>query len=49
MHAADLAKCLKSHSGHVKTLSLARNRLTDEGVGQVIRAVCDTQIEQLDL
>jgi len=49
MHAADLSKCLKSHSGHVKTLSLARNRLTDEGVGQVIRAVCDTQIEQLDL
>ena len=49
MHSGDIAKCLKSHSGHIKLLSLAKNRLTDEGVSQVVRALCDTQIEHLDL
>ena len=33
MHAAELTKCFKSHSGHVKSLSLAKNRLTDDGIG----------------
>jgi Ran GTPase-activating protein (RanGAP) involved in mRNA processing and transport len=49
MHAGDIAKCLRSHSMHLRVLSLAKNRLTDEGVGQVVRAICDTQIESLDL
>jgi Leucine-rich repeat (LRR) protein len=49
MHAVDLCKCLKTSSGHIKSLSLAKNRLTDDGVSQVIRAVCDTQIMFLDL
>lgn len=45
MHSAEIAKCLKNHAHHLRVLSLARNRLTDEGIGQVVRAVCDTQIE----
>ena len=45
MHSAEIAKCLKNHAHHLRALSLARNRLTDEGIGQVVRAVCDTQIE----
>ncbi len=49
MHSGEIAKCLKSHGHHLRTLSLARNRLTDEGIGQVVRAVCDTQIESLDI
>lgn len=49
MHSAELSKCLKHHSMHVKQLSLAKNRLSDDGVGQLIRAVCDSQIEHLDL
>ena len=49
MHAAELCKCLKSYSMHIRVISLARNRLTDDGVGQIIRALCDTQIENVDL
>ena len=49
MHSAEIAKCLKNHGHHLRTLNLARNRLTDEGIGQVVRAVCDTQIESLDI
>jgi len=49
MHAAEIAKCLKSSSGGVRHLSLGKNRISDEGIGQVIRAICDTQIEYLDL
>jgi hypothetical protein len=47
MHAAELSKCLKG--SHLKSLSLAKNRLSDEGIGQVIRALCDSQIEHVDL
>lgn len=49
MHSAEIAKCLKNHAHHLRVLSLAKNRLTDEGIGQVVRAVCDTQIESLDI
>lgn len=49
MHAVDLCKCLKSCSGHIRSLSLAKNRLMDDGVAQIIRAVCDTQIMYVDL
>lgn len=49
MHSAELVKCLKMYSGHLRALSLAKNRLSDEGLGQLMRAICETQIEHLDL
>lgn len=49
MHAADIAKCLKGYSGPVRNLNLARNRFTDESIGQIVRALCDTQLETVDL
>lgn len=49
MHSADLSKCLKLHSAHIRSLSLAKNRLTDEGLGQVLRALAETGLEHLDL
>ena len=32
MHAIDLCKCLKTAGSHIRLLSLAKNRLTDDGV-----------------
>ena len=49
MHAIDLCKCLRTAGSHIRHLSLAKNRLTDDGVAQIIRAVCDTQIMMVDL
>ena len=49
MHAVDLCKCLRTSAGHIRSLSLAKNRLTDDGVAQIVRAVCDTQIMMMDL
>ena len=49
MHAVELCKCLRSNSSHLRGLSLARNRFTDDGINQIIRALCDTQMESVDL
>lgn len=47
MHAADIVKNLKGC--HFRNLNLARNRFTDESIGQIVRALCETQIETVDL
>lgn len=48
MHSNDLAKCIKT-SGHIKTLNLSKNRLSDDGMGLLIKALCDSQIESVNL
>jgi len=42
MHAIELAKCIKSLSGHVKVLNLSKNRISDEGIGLIVKALCDS-------
>jgi Ran GTPase-activating protein (RanGAP) involved in mRNA processing and transport len=49
MHSNDLAKCIKSLSGHIKLLNLSKNRISDEGVLHIIKALCESQIEMLNL
>ncbi len=42
MHAIELAKCIKTMSGHVKHLNLSKNRISDEGIILIIKALCDS-------
>lgn len=42
MHATELAKCIKIFSGHIKSLGLARNRISDEGMAVIVKALCDS-------
>ena len=42
MHSNELAKCIKTLSGHIKTIDLSKNKLSDEGIGHVIKALCDS-------
>ena len=49
MHANDLAKCIKTHSSLVKSLNLSKNRISDEGFVHIIKAICESGIEVLDL
>jgi hypothetical protein len=49
MHVNDLSKCIKGNSGHIKTLNLSKNKFGDEGIGHIMKALCDSQIEQVNL
>lgn len=49
MHSNDLAKCIKMHSGHVKNLNLSKNRLGDDGLLHIIKALCESSIESVNL
>ena len=42
MHATEFAKCIKTSSGHIKSLGLARNRISDEGMALIVKALCDS-------
>lgn len=49
MHVNELAKCIKTGSGHVKFLNLSKNRLGDEGINHIMKALCESQIEAVNL
>jgi Ran GTPase-activating protein (RanGAP) involved in mRNA processing and transport len=49
MHSNELAKCIKTCSGHIKTLNISKNKLSDEGIGHIIKALCECQIENVNL
>ena len=49
MHCNELAKCIKTLSNHIKILNISKNRLSDEGIPHIIKALCDSQIEQVSL
>ncbi|CDW91449.1 achain crystal structure of engineered northeast structural genomics consortium target [Stylonychia lemnae] len=49
MHSNELAKCIKSLSGPIKILNLSKNRISDDGIGHIIKALCDSHIEQINL
>lgn len=49
MHSNDLAKCIRTLSGGVRTLNLSKNRISDEGIIHIIKALCDSQIENVNL
>ena len=42
MHVNELAKCIKCNSGHIKSLNLSKNRITDEGINHIIKALCES-------
>ena len=48
MHANELAKCIRTSSRHIKTLNLAKNRIGDDGVVHIIKALCESQIEKVN-
>lgn len=49
MHVNELAKCIKCNSGHIKSLNLSKNRITDEGINHIIKALCESQIEFVNI
>jgi len=49
MHATELAKCIRTMSGHIRSLILAKNRISDEGVPVIVKALCESQIESVSL
>jgi Ran GTPase-activating protein (RanGAP) involved in mRNA processing and transport len=49
MHVNEICKCIKSNSGHIRILNMSKNKLGDEGIGHVMKALCESQIEQVNL
>lgn len=49
MHSAELAKCIKFNSGHIKHLNISKNRISDEGFQIIAKALCESSLEQVNL
>lgn len=49
MHSNEIAKCIKMNSGHVKVLNLSKNRLADDGLVLIVKALCESSIENVNL
>ena len=49
MHSNEISKCIKMHSGHIKSLNLSKNRLADEGLVQIVKALCESSLESVNL
>ena len=47
MHSNDLVKAIKGSSGHIRDLDLSKNRITDEGLLHIMKAICESQIENI--
>jgi len=45
MHSNEIAKCIKMFSGPIRSLNLSKNRISDEGIGHIIKALCESHIE----
>eukprot|EP00347_Sterkiella_histriomuscorum_P008603 403344461 len=48
MHVNELAKCIKS-TAHIKFLNISNNKLGDEGINHIMKALCDSQVEAVNL
>lgn len=42
MHSTELAKYIKCSGSYVKKLNLSKNRLSDEGMNVIIKAICES-------
>ena len=49
MHVNDLAKCIKTLSGHIKSLDLSKNKIGDEGIPLIMKALCESHIESVNI
>ena len=49
MHSNDIARAIKSDSAGVQTLNLSKNKISDEGIGHIIKAICESSIDTLNL
>lgn len=49
MHSIELAKCIKSSGGQVKFLDLSKNKIGDEGINLIMKALCESKIEAINL
>ena len=43
----ELSRCIKQCSGHIKQLDLSKNRIGDEGFQHILKAIVDSQIEEV--
>ena len=49
MHSNDLAKAIKTNSGHIRQLNLSKNRISDEGIPLIVKALAESSIESINL
>lgn len=49
MHSSELAKCIKSSAGQVKFLDLSKNKIGDEGINLIMKALCESRVEAINL
>ena len=49
MHSTELAKCIRASGGYLRAVNLSKNRITDEGLNILAKAICESQLEKVDL
>lgn len=49
MHSNELSKAIKAHSNHIKVLNLSKNKISDDGIVLIVKALAESQIEVLNL
>jgi Ran GTPase-activating protein (RanGAP) involved in mRNA processing and transport len=49
MHTNEIAKAIKLSSHHIRVLNLSKNRITDDGFVPIVKALCESGIEQMNL
>lgn len=42
MHSTELSKYIKCSGSYVKKLNLSKNRISDEGMNVIIKAICES-------
>ena len=42
MHTLEIAKCIRTCSGHIKNLNLSKNKISDDGIDHIIKALCES-------
>lgn len=42
MHTQELSKCMKFSGSHLKSLILSKNKISDEGIITIIKALCES-------
>lgn len=47
MHANELARCIKNCSGHIKFLDLSKNKISDDSLLHIVKALCESSIERV--
>ena len=48
-HSNELSKSIKAHSSHIRVLNLSKNKIGDDGIVLLVKALAESSIEVLNL